>query len=485
MAMSKVEPPHSKETEMMVLGCMLSKEEALRTAACSIHPHDFYFQEHKHIFQALQQLYREGKPGEIYLAAEELRQRGQLEAAGGIAYLAALAQFSGAFGNVQDYVELLLNQSFHRQAFHLLEEGKKELFNESHSPAESIEKVRHKLVGLSRKYSTGDKASLGDILSGTTSKVSGTFLARIEERRHYYKRNNKPFMAGLPTGFAELDKEATLLEKTNLVVVAARPSMGKTAFAINLANYVCIEKQKPVALFSLEMGADQLVERLFSLRSGISGEKIKRGELTDAELFRLQEEEHQLRSAKFFIQDKNCSTIAQIEATASRLKEEEGVELFIIDYLQLLSGSGSENRQYEVAEISRKLKLLTLELQTPILCISQLSRKVEERQGHRPQMSDLRDSGQIEQDSDVVLFIQRRDYYEPGEAPGLAEIIVAKNRNGAVFSSTLHFDGACGRFSSPERPQAPPPVSAPTKVRTTRHLRTDRYIQPDFHPLLR
>ena len=402
---------------------------------------------------------------------------------GGVAYLATLAQFAGTSGHIEEYIEILKTKSFSRQAYYLLEEGKREFYTDPLDPVERIEKMRNQLVDLGRRYSGSDKTSVGEILCGKKSRIDPIpMIERIAERRQYFKRHKKPFMTGIPTGFAEIDQEATLLEDTNLVVVAARPSMGKTAFAINIANHVCIERQKPVVIFSLEMGADQLVERFLSLRSGISGEKIKRGELSDSEFEKLKKEEEILRSAKLFIQDRNCSSINQILLKARQLKEEEDISLVIVDYLQLLTvGDGAESRQYEVAEISRKLKLLALEIKTPLICISQLSRKVEERRDHRPMMSDLRDSGQIEQDSDVVIFIQRREYYDPQDSPGGAELIVAKNRNGAPIPSIiLQFEGKSGKFSNQILDK--PVFSKPKPIR---HYRQERLLHEGGHPLLR
>ncbi len=446
-----ISTPHCKDSEMMVLGCMLSSRFALNTASSALDSEDFYFLEHQIIFQALKSLARKGKPADIHLTAQELKMSSQLQTAGGVAYLTDLAQFAGTSAHVHEYIEILKAKTYSRQAYLILEEGRKEFLTDPSDPNELAEKYHRKLAGLGKRYSSSEKASIGEILSGAKSRIDPIpLIERIEERQQYYQQVGKPFMTGIPTGFVELDRETTILEETNLVVIAARPAMGKTALAINIINHVCLEQRKPVAMFSLEMGADQLVERFLSLRTNIAGEKIKRGALSDVDFRKLREEEEVLRSAKLFVHDQNCSTITQMVTKARRLKEEEDVALYVIDYLQLMQGGGrSESRQYEVAEISRRLKLLAMELKTPFICISQLSRKVEERQGHRPMMSDLRDSGQIEQDSDVVLFVQRGDYYNPQDKPGMAEIIVAKNRNGGGLPSfLLQFDGKCGKFGA-------------------------------------
>ena len=482
-------PPHSRESEMMVLGCMLSNQYALRIAASGLESTDFYFHEHQLVFHAIKRLYREGKPSEIHLAAEELKRSGYLQTIGGVAYLAQLAQFAGTSANIHEYISILKSKSFSRQAFHLLEEGKREFLSDPSDPNDLAEKYHAKLIALGKRYQSAERASIGDVLSGSKSRIDPIpMIERIEERHHYFKLHRKPFMTGVPTGFVELDREATILEESNLIVIAARPAMGKTAFAINIANHVCIDQQKSVAIFSLEMGADQLAERFLSLRTGIAGEKIKRGMLSDRELQRLREEEEILRSAKLYLCDQNCSTISQLVARARRLKEEDDVSLFVVDYIQLLQGAGgkSESRQYEVAEISRKLKMLAMELKTPFICISQLSRKVEERQGHRPMMSDLRDSGQIEQDSDVVLFIQRREYYDPQDKPGMAELIVAKNRNGGSTPNlNLVFDGKCGRFSSPVNEYKEPQRDEGVLAAPRPYLTERRFAQTASHPLLR
>ncbi|MDP1608973.1 MAG: replicative DNA helicase [Chlamydiales bacterium] len=450
-------PPHCKDSEMMVLGCMLSDRFALSSAVSALDLDDFYFHEHQIIFQALKNIFYKKKPGDIHLVAQELKMTSQLQTAGGIAYLTDLAQFAGTSAHVHEYIQLLKAKTYSRKAYFILEEGRQEFLSDPLDPSVLAEKYHQKLIHLGKKYASSDKASMGEILSGSKSRVDPIpLIERIEGRQQYYKRIGKPFMTGIPTGFVELDKETTILEETNFIVVAARPAMGKTALAINIANHVCIEQNKSVAFFSLEMGADQLGERFLSLRTGIAGEKIKRGMLSDEDVQLLKKEEEILRTAKMFVCDQNCTTIAQVVTKARQLKEEEDVSLYIIDYLQLMQGAGrAESRQYEVAEISRKLKLLAMEMKTPIVCIAQLSRKVEERQGHRPMMSDLRDSGQIEQDSDVVLFIQRQAYYSSFKQKAeleKAEIIVAKNRNGGATPSLfLGFDGACGKFTNPTK----------------------------------
>lgn len=477
---NQFDPLHSKESECMVLGCMISGNSALSLASKILDPVDFFYYEHKLIFQTLKALYKDGKPGDVHLTAEALRKADQLRLSGGVAYLAHLAQLAGTSGNAAEYIKIIKTKSISRQALVLLEEGKKEFLSDPVEPSAVLERYRQRLIDLGKKGAAGESTLIGDVLAGSRINPA-PMIDRIRGRQQFFKRNGTPFMVGLPTGFPELDEQATILEDTNLIVIAARPSMGKTAFALNLANHICIDRKKPVAMFSLEMGADQIVERFLSLRTRISGERLKRGEISDEELRCLEREEECLKSSSLFIQDQSCSAIHQVVAKARRLKEEAEIELFIIDYLQLMSaGSGAESRQYEVAEISRKLKLLAAELKTPIVCISQLSRKVEERREHRPIMSDLRDSGQIEQDSDVVIFIQRREYYDPYDMPGQAELIIAKNRNGnSVPSILLQFDVTCGRFSCLSKEL----VSG--KVKASRQFRAERVFHEVTHPLLR
>ena len=441
-------PPYSKETEMMVLGFMISSNYEFSAGSTTLDALDFYLKEHQIIFHALKKLYREDKPADLHLVAEELKKNGQLKAVGGVLYLTSLAQYAGTALHIEEYIEIVKNKSFNRKALQLLEQSREAFLKDPSKPTEVVDKHYHQLIVLGKKYSPNDKASIGEILGGIKSRIDPTpLIQRLQERQAFSKEHDKPFLTGIPTGFVDLDKQVTLLENTNLIILAARPAMGKTALALNITAHVCFEQNFPVAVISLEMGADQIVERFLSMRSGVSGEALKRGTFSDKEFEKIKEEEEKLRKAKLFIYDQNCSTISQVVARARRLKDEEDIRLLVVDYLQFLgTDSGADSRQYEVAEISRKLKLLAMELKIPILCVAQLSRKVEERMDKRPLMADLRDSGQLEQDCDAVVFIYREQYYKPNDRDrgGAAEVFLGKNRHGPTPSVSLHFDQKCG-----------------------------------------
>ncbi|WP_080570041.1 replicative DNA helicase [Anaplasma marginale] len=442
--------PHSKESEMMVLGCMLTSINNLNVGAGLLNSDDFYYSENKVIFDVLNKCFNEGKPGDVHIVAEELKRKDQLKPSGGVAYLTTLAQYAGTSAYIEEYCEELKKCSYSRQSLFIHQSARKEFLENPDNPSKISEKYRRQLIDLDKGYSPNDKASIGEILSGNKSKVDpAPIIERLKLRQEFYKEHGKPCITGLPTGFVDIDKQVTILENTNLIVVAGRPSMGKTAFALGILSNICFDQGLPVGFISLEMGADQLTERLLSLRSGVPGEKLKRGTFTDQEFQKLQEEDKKLRKAKFFIHDQAISAVSQVASRARRLKDEEDIRILVVDYLQLLgTDSGNDSRQYEVAEVSRTMKQLARELEIPIIIVSQLSRKVEERSEKRPQLSDLRDSGQIEQDADDVLFVYRAEYYNQNEKPGEAEIIVAKNRHGSLCNSFLRFNGECGTFGN-------------------------------------
>lgn len=450
--------PHSKESEMMVLGCMLTSTNALSIAADGLNDTDFYFTENQIIFQVLKGDYVNDRPADVHLVCEELRRQERLKNVGGVGYVTTLAQYAGTSAHIEEYVKELKEIAYNRKASKLGEEMALAFLKRPNNPKEIAEKFHQKLRDLSKGHSPDDMISIGEILSGSRSSTDPSpLIDRLQARQEFSKANGgKPFMTGLPTGFIDLDKKVTVLKDTNLVVLAARPAMGKTALGLNIASNVCLEQGFSVAFISLEMGRDQLVERLLSAKTGIAGEKIERGTFDDSEFRKIEEELHALDKANFFIYDQNCSTITQVVSKARKLKEEKDIRLLVIDYIQLMGNGGdSENRQNEVAEISRSLKALARELKIPILCIAQLSRKVEERSDKRPLLSDLRDSGQIEQDADVVIFILRREYYDPSDKPGQAEIIVAKNRHGSTPNIGLNFQNETGKFSNLESLRSP------------------------------
>lgn len=434
---------------MMVLGCMLTSQSYLSIGAVSLTGDDFFFQEHRLLFNVLQENYKNGHRTDIHLISEELKRKKLLEAVGGVSYVVSLAQYVGTSAYIEEYVQGVQCKSLNRKLLSILDESIKSLILGPYDIHKALAEHQRKIENVLKGYSFNDKASIGEILSGQKSRISSIpIIKRFEERQACYKAYGKPFITGIPTGFADLDNHVTLLEDTNLIIIASRPSIGKTAFALNIAANICFDQSFPVGFISLEMRADQLVERLLSLKTGISGEFLKRGLFSDDDLKKLKQIEETIRSAKLFIHDQNCSSISQLIAKARRLKEDDAIRILIIDYVQLLNADNrSDSRHYELAEVSRKLKLLATELQIPIVCLAQLSRKVEERNDKKPLLSDLKDSGQLEQDADAVLFLHRQEYYSPNQNKGIAQILLSKNRHGPTLDATLSFNGSCGKFT--------------------------------------
>ncbi len=451
MAEEKVRTiPHSKEAEMMVLGSMLSSPLALKIGTEQLALSDFYIKEHQFIYQTLKNLHKKGKPADVHLACEDLKSNDKLKEVGGTEYIITLVQYAGTSTHVEEYCKSIRTHAFARHQIQLSRTFCEELLKSKQDPFVLSEKYQQHLTTLSKQYVSNDRVSLGSVLDGVNSKTDTTpLLERLIERQKFYRETGKQFSTGIPTGFIDLDALATLLENTHLTVIAGRPSMGKTTFALNIAEYVCFNQKIPVAIFSLEMGADQLAEKIISSQSGVPVTKMKSGAITDSELRKIENTICTIRSAPFYIYDQASATISTIIAKARQLREKEQIGLMVVDYLQLLEvDGGGDSRQYEVAEISRRLKLLAMELQIPVVCIAQLSRKVEERTEKRPLMSDLRDSGQIEQDADAVVFLYRRDYYNKGDSPGKAEVIVAKNRHGPTGTAHLSFQQENARFAN-------------------------------------
>jgi replicative DNA helicase len=441
----------SQENEMMVLGSIVNNYEKSFSSLKLVYEEDFVDPKHKIIFRAIRQVSQEKEVVDVHLVATKLMEEGTLKDIGGAGYLMTLAQYAGTSAFVEEYCDDLRNLTVKRQIISLSNSISNDLKQGADS-SKIIEKMKGKISEIEKKKGRdrGEISSIKEIIQGTKSQIDNRpFIEKIEERQSFYKTNGKAFLTGIPTGFCDLDKQAVILEDTSLIIVAARPAMGKTALALNISSHTCIENSMPVGIISLEMGRDQLLERLISSQTRISGEKIKRGTLTDEEFKKIALESEKMSDSKLFIVDRGCSTIQQVVSIARRLKDSRDIRLLAIDYLQLLgSGGSSDSRQYEVAEISRSLKILALELKIPILCVAQLSRKVEERNDKKPLVSDLRDSGQIEQDADAIVFLYRRSYYDKTDKPNEAELLLRKNRHGPEAEVKLYFDKECGAFSN-------------------------------------
>lgn len=444
--------PHSKESEMMVLGCMLTSINGLNIAADALDDSDFYFSEHKLIFQVLKDAYKKDRAADIHLVAEELKRQDKLQAAGGLAYLTTLAQYAGTSAFIEEYTELVKSKSLLRRMINAAQVIEKTALEEPDDVHKSLDEAQQMFFQISQAANPETGVLISEIFSGIKSESQIPFLKELQERQERYLQlgPEDAGISGLPTHFVDLDKMINGLGKSNLIILAARPAMGKTSFALNIAENVCFKGKVPVGVFSLEMTAEQLVHRVVCSQAEIESDKIKTGSLDGVEYQRVVSCVSEMQKHMMIIDDQPGLKITDLRARARRMKEVYGIGLLIIDYLQLISGSGSnrtsENRQNEISEISRLLKNLARELNIPIICLSQLSRKVEDRQGHRPMMSDLRESGSIEQDSDIVMFLLRREYYDPHDKPGMAEVIVAKNRHGGVGSINMTFRKEFAQF---------------------------------------
>jgi len=446
--------PNSKESEMMVLGCSLTSVNSLNTAADNLDDTDFYYTEHKKIFRVLKEAYKKDKPADIHIVAEELKRLDLLEDIGGVAYLTTLAQFAGTSAYIEEYVQIVKDKSLLRKMLDATDIIEKNVLSEPEDVKITLDEAQNKFFQISQSVNSHHHLHIKDILSGLKAESSIPYLKELQEKQETFLQRgaDDSKITGLATHFLDIDKLINGFSPSNLMILAARPAMGKTALAINIAENICFKNDKAIGIFSLEMTAEQLLHRIICSQSEVESEKIKTGSLDSREYQTIVSCVNSIQKKTMIIDDQPSLKITDLRARARRMKEAFNIEFLVIDYLQLLTGSGNlrslENRQNEVSEISRMLKNLARELNIPILCLSQLSRKVEERQGHRPMMSDLRESGSLEQDSDLVFFLLRREYYDPYDKPGQAELIVAKNRHGAVGTINLSFRKEIARFEN-------------------------------------
>lgn len=446
--------PNSKESEMMVLGCMLTSINGLNIAADALDDADFYYSEHKIIFGVLKSAYKNDKPADVHLVCEELKRQEKLKPVGGAAYVTTLAQYAGTSAYVEEYVSIIRDKAILRNMINAAQSVEKLALEEPPSVLDALDEAQQMFFSISQHANPANGKLIRDILSGVKSETNQAFLKELQDKQERFqlKGPEDSGITGLPSHFKDLDKMINGFGNSNLMILAARPAMGKTAFALNVAENVCFKSNIPVGIFSLEMSAEQLVHRLICSQSEVESDKIKTGALNGVEFQRVVGAVNNMQNHVMVIDDQPGLKVTDLRARARRMKESYGIGLLVIDYLQLISGSGSyrtqENRQNEISEISRMLKNLARELNIPILCLSQLSRKVEERQGHRPMMSDLRESGSIEQDSDIVIFMLRREYYDPNDKPGMAELIIAKNRHGSIGSVNLTYRKEIVQFAN-------------------------------------
>lgn len=399
--------PNSKESEMMVLGCMLTSINSLNIAADALDDSDFYYTEHKIIFGVLKMAYRNDRPADIHLVAEELKRMGKLASVGGVSYVTTLAQYAGTSAYIEEYVQLVKNKSILRRMISAAEVVEKHALEEPEDVYGALDEAQTLFYKISQAANSSAGILLKEILLGIKAESNTPFLKELEKRQELFqtKGPQDPGITGTATHFIDLDKLINGLNKSNLMIVAARPAMGKTSFALGVAENVCFKNNIPVGIFSLEMSAEQLLHRIICSQAEVESDKIKTGSLNGMEFQRIVSAVNHMQQFTMVIDDQPGLKITDLRARARRMKETHDIGLLVIDYLQLLSGSGThksiENRQNEISEISRMLKNLARELNIPVICLSQLSRKVEDRQGHRPMMSDLRESGCLTGDSKI------------------------------------------------------------------------------------
>ncbi|MBX6377733.1 MAG: replicative DNA helicase [Clostridia bacterium] len=429
-------PPQSIEAEQSVLGAMLIERDAILRAADVLTGEDFYREAHRWVFEAILALFDRSEPVDMVTVAEELRQRGRLDAVGGVEYIEHLAHVVPTAANVEYYARIVEEKALLRQLIGVGTEIVRRAYEGQEDAASLMDAAENLVFSLGLKRRNRPYAALKDVL-----------IDAFEHIEHLYM--NRGSVLGVPTGFTEFDQLTSGLHPSELVILAARPSQGKTALCLNVARHAAIQKRIPTAIFSLEMSREQLAQRLLCAEAKVDGHRLRTGHLTEDDWRPLSRALGRLSEAPIFIDDTPNISLMELRAKARRLKAEHDVGLVIVDYLQLMHLRGrSESRQQEISEISRSLKALARELQVPILALSQLSRAVEMRQDRKPQLSDLRESGAIEQDADVVIFIYQRP---ERENENVVDLILAKQRNGPTGTVQLYFHKQYGRFDDLER----------------------------------
>ncbi len=439
MELGKV-PPHDIEAEQAVIGSMLTDQEAVYAAIERLKPEDFYREDNKQIYTAILNIYNKAEPIDIITLKSELSSMGKLDAVGGLEYIVELPEKVPTTANVDRYIKIVEEKSLLRN----LIRAANEILSSGYAQEDDVENIvdhaEKKIFDVMQKKSQKGYTTIKDVLVESFTKLEELY-------------NQKEHITGVPTGFAELDKKTAGLHGSELILIAARPAMGKSAFALNIGSYAATRANVPVAIFSLEMSKEQVGNRILCSEALVDSNNVRTGELNDEELGKLAETSGELSQAPIYIDDTPGISVMEIRAKCRKLKLEKNIGLVIIDYLQLIQGSGkTSSREQEIAEISRSLKILAKEIEVPVIALSQLSRAVEARPDHRPMLSDLRESGSIEQDADIVMFLYRDDYYnEDSEKKNIAEVIIAKQRAGSTGTVELAWLGKYTKFANLEK----------------------------------
>ncbi|MDQ1911158.1 replicative DNA helicase [Paenibacillus sp. GD4] len=433
-------PPQNLEAEQAVLGAILLDGDALVTAMERINSDDFYRGAHQLIYEAMIEIAEANEPVDLVTLTARLQDKKQLEEVGGIKYLSELANAVPTAANVDYYAQIVEEKSLLRRLIRTATQIVSNGYASEDEVGMLLSDAEHRIMEISQRRSGSGFIAIRDVLMEVFDKVEFLY-------------NQKGSTTGIKSGFTDLDKMTSGFQRSDLIIVAARPSVGKTAFALNIAQNIGVREKETVAIFSLEMGAAQLVQRMICAEANVDAGRMRTGFLEPDDWEKLTMAIGSLSEANIYIDDSPSVTVADIRAKCRRLKKEKGLGMILIDYLQLIHGRGKgDNRQQEVSEISRTLKQIARELDVPVIALSQLSRGVEQRQDKRPMMSDLRESGSIEQDADIVAFLYRDDYYDKeSEKKNIIEIIIAKQRNGPVGTVELAFLKNFNKFVSLDR----------------------------------
>lgn len=427
--------PHNLEAEQSVIGSMLIDKTSIAQAVEVLKSEDFYRDSHKTIFNSILDLYQQDTAVDMITLIENLRSTERLEKSGGITYITEICNSIASTANLQHYIKIVKEKSLLRKLIRASTEIIEDSYNKQDQVESVLDSAESKIFNIAENKSTSDFEPMSSVLERGFAEIERLFI-------------NKGQVTGVPSGFPELDGKTSGFQKGDMILIAARPSMGKTTFALNLAQYAALRAGKNVAVFSLEMSKEQLAYKLLCSEANVDMLKLRTGNLEDKDWESIAKASGPLAGAKIFIDDTPGISVMEMRSKCRRLKiEYGGIDMIVVDYLQLMTGSNSENRQQEVSEISRSIKALAKEMACPVIALSQLSRAPEQRSDHRPMLSDLRESGSIEQDADLVMFLYRDEYYnKETEDRNVAECIIAKQRNGPTGTVKLAWLGQYSKF---------------------------------------
>lgn len=429
-------PPHNEEAERSVLGAVMLNKDVLSEVLEEVTADDFYNESHKEIFRAIWELYKDNTAVDMLTVCEELKKRKSLDMAGGRAYIATLTSEVPSTANAVEYAKIVAEKATIRQMIKTSEDITEKGYDAKMAAGEILDYAESGIFKIAQKRQKNDYAKIQDVLLTNIKIIDAA-------------AQNKDKIVGIPTGFKDIDEKTSGLQRSDLIIVAARPAMGKTAFALNIAQQSAVKAGSSVIIFSLEMSKEQLGQRLLAMQARVEMQKLKQGDLDRKDWDRITMALDELNNTKIVIDDTPGISLMEMRNKCRRLKAEQGLDLVVIDYLQLMSLQGkTDNRQQEISTISRNLKLLAREMDCPVIVLSQLSRAPEQRQDHRPILSDLRESGSIEQDADIVIFLYRDDYYnENTDKPGVCEVNIAKHRSGPTDKVELTWVSRYTKFS--------------------------------------